>query len=282
MTANPPAKETNKSANTSVLLMMNPGDIAYFHLYQRIKNAGYQVTLFNGSTEPDDVSDPFDIVIDAYDPYETPSDETSPFPLLENTHDSTLRLIDALQSYLSSSQAYCDPSEKMNMVGYSPIALYTSADTQENVIVECSKNSHTSDAARQAAEHFFSTLLCQPLWIPHDTPALIVGRIVAMLANEGASAVMEGVASVDAVDNAMRYGTNYPQGPLKWADLIGLDVVLTILENCYRAYREERYRPVLLLQQKVAEGKLGVKTGEGFYSYTPQVNTSEPTPIEAS
>lgn len=282
MTSNSaPEKPTKKPTDTTVLLMMNPGDIAYLHLYQRITQAGYQVTLFNGSSEPDTTPEVFDIIIDAYDPYETPRDEASPFSLIEAKDENTLCLIDGLQTFLSTAQSYSTPVEKANMVSFSPIALYTTADTQENTTVECAKNGHTSESAEQATAHFFSTLLCQPVWIPADTPALIVGRIVAMLANEGASAVMEGVASVEAVDNAMRYGTNYPLGPLQWADLIGLDVVLGILENCYRTYREERYRPMVLLQQKVAEGKLGVKAGEGFYSYATHTNTTKPTPIEA-
>ena len=88
-----------------------------------------------------------------------------------------------------------------------------------------------------------------------------------MLVNEAISALMEGVASAEDIDNAMRHGTNYPEGPLAWGDAVGLDVVEAVLNHAYRVYREERYRPMLLLQQKVLAGELGIKTGQGFYTH---------------
>ncbi|VVO46582.1 3-hydroxyacyl-CoA dehydrogenase PaaH [Pseudomonas fluorescens] len=88
-----------------------------------------------------------------------------------------------------------------------------------------------------------------------DSPALAVLRTVAMLANEAADAVLQGVASAADIDLAMRAGVNYPQGPLAWADAIGLEHVLNVLENLQASYGEERYRPSLLLRQRVAEGR---------------------------
>lgn len=88
-----------------------------------------------------------------------------------------------------------------------------------------------------------------------DTPGLAVLRTVAMLANEGADAVLQGVGSAGDIDLAMRAGVNYPQGPLAWADAIGLPVVLRTLENLQASYGEERYRPSLLLRHQVAEGR---------------------------
>ncbi|EJM20430.1 3-hydroxyacyl-CoA dehydrogenase PaaC [Pseudomonas sp. GM21] len=88
-----------------------------------------------------------------------------------------------------------------------------------------------------------------------DSPALAVLRTVAMLANEAADAVLQGVASAADIDLAMRAGVNYPQGPLAWADAIGLEHVLKVLENLQASYGEERYRPSLLLRQRVAEGR---------------------------
>lgn len=88
-----------------------------------------------------------------------------------------------------------------------------------------------------------------------DVPGLAVLRSVAMLANEGADAVLQGVGSVADIDLAMRAGVNYPQGPLAWADTIGLPDVLRILENLQASYGEERYRPSLLLRRLVAEGR---------------------------
>ncbi|MDA8486293.1 3-hydroxyacyl-CoA dehydrogenase PaaC [Pseudomonas resinovorans] len=88
-----------------------------------------------------------------------------------------------------------------------------------------------------------------------DIPGLAVLRTVAMLANEGADAVLQGVGSAGDIDLAMRAGVNYPQGPLAWADAIGLPAVLRTLENLQAAYGEERYRPSLLLRRQVAEGR---------------------------
>ncbi|AYF87077.1 3-hydroxyacyl-CoA dehydrogenase PaaC [Pseudomonas sp. DY-1] len=89
----------------------------------------------------------------------------------------------------------------------------------------------------------------------NDIPGLAVLRTVAMLANEGADAVLQGVGSAGDIDLAMRAGVNYPQGPLAWADAIGLTEVLRTLENLQTAYGEERYRPSLLLRRQVAEGR---------------------------
>lgn len=88
-----------------------------------------------------------------------------------------------------------------------------------------------------------------------DLPGLAVLRTVAMLANEGADAVFYGVGSAKDIDLAMRDGVNYPQGPLAWADSIGLPAVLRILSNLQAAYGESRYRPSLLLRSHVAEGR---------------------------
>jgi 3-hydroxybutyryl-CoA dehydrogenase len=88
-----------------------------------------------------------------------------------------------------------------------------------------------------------------------DTPALVVLRTVAMLANEAADALLHGVASAADIDLAMRAGVNYPQGPLAWADRLGLGYLLKVLDNLQAAYGEERYRPSLLLRRRVAEGR---------------------------
>lgn len=93
----------------------------------------------------------------------------------------------------------------------------------------------------------------------------VVVRILAMIMNEAAFAFGEGVASVRDIDRAMRLGTNYPKGPLGWADEIGLDVVLQVLRNLQETLGEDRYRPAPLLQQLVAAGSTGGTPGEGFH-----------------
>jgi 3-hydroxybutyryl-CoA dehydrogenase len=76
-----------------------------------------------------------------------------------------------------------------------------------------------------------------------------------MIVNEGAFALMEGVAGAADIDTAMKLGTNYPEGPLKWADQIGPDIILAILHALHDEYAEERYRPCVLLKQLARAGK---------------------------
>ncbi|MCC7437251.1 MAG: 3-hydroxybutyryl-CoA dehydrogenase [Armatimonadetes bacterium] len=88
-----------------------------------------------------------------------------------------------------------------------------------------------------------------------DCIGLVSARVVAMVINEAAFAMMEGVASPADIDTAMKLGTNYPDGPLHWADRIGPDVVLSILDALWQEYREERYRPCVLLRQLARANK---------------------------
>jgi 3-hydroxybutyryl-CoA dehydrogenase len=85
--------------------------------------------------------------------------------------------------------------------------------------------------------------------------------------NEAAFALGEGVGSAEDIDTGMVHGLNYPRGILRWADTVGLDHVLSVLEALYDERREERYRPAPELTQRVWAGRLGVPTGAGFFDY---------------
>lgn len=100
-----------------------------------------------------------------------------------------------------------------------------------------------------------------------DRPGFIVNRILMPMINEAVFALMEGAASKEGIDNAMVLGTNQPIGPLALADLIGLDTVLFIMESIYRETGEQKHQPCPLLKKYVEAGKVGRKTGEGFYTY---------------
>lgn len=100
-----------------------------------------------------------------------------------------------------------------------------------------------------------------------DMPGFCVNRILMPMINEAVTALHEGVANVEDIDNAMKLGTNQPMGPLTLADFIGLDTCLAIMEVLHQGLGDSKYRPSPLLRKYVAAGWLGKKTGRGFYRY---------------
>lgn len=104
--------------------------------------------------------------------------------------------------------------------------------------------------------------------IVNDYPGFIANRILMPMLNEAIYSLYEGVAGVSEIDTVMKLGMAHPMGPLQLADFIGLDVCLSILRVLYDGFGNPKYAPCPLLVNMVAAGKLGVKTGEGFYKYT--------------
>jgi 3-hydroxybutyryl-CoA dehydrogenase len=103
----------------------------------------------------------------------------------------------------------------------------------------------------------------------NDSPGFVSNRILCPMINEAILALEEGVAEPDAIDGIMKLGMNHPIGPLALADLIGLDTILHIMNVLHEGFDgDPKYAPSGLLQKMVSEGKLGRKSGEGFYSYT--------------
>lgn len=100
-----------------------------------------------------------------------------------------------------------------------------------------------------------------------EAPGFVVNRILIPMINEAVFVLSEGVADASSIDQAMKLGANHPIGPLALADLIGLDVVLSICEVLQRETGDDKYRPCPLLRQMVRGGKLGRKSGAGFFAY---------------
>jgi len=101
----------------------------------------------------------------------------------------------------------------------------------------------------------------------NDSPGFVSNRILMPMINEAAFTYMERVATVDSIDQIMKLGMGHPMGPLKLADLIGIDVCVSIMNVLFEGFKIEKYRVCPLLEKMIKKNKLGLKTGEGFYKY---------------
>ncbi len=134
-------------------------------------------------------------------------------------------------------------------------------------LVEIIRGYETSDEVYEALEEVARILDKTPIEA-QDSPGFVSNRVLMPMINEAIFTVHEGVATAEDVDSVMKLGMNHPMGPLQLADFIGLDVCLDILEVLYDGFKDPKYRPCPLLVKMVDAGKLGKKTGEGFYEYS--------------
>ena len=104
--------------------------------------------------------------------------------------------------------------------------------------------------------------------IVNDYPGFIANKVLMPMINEAIYSLYEGIAGVESIDTIMKLGMGHPMGPLQLADFIGLDVCLSILNVMHGGYGNPKYAPCPLLVNMVTAGKMGVKSGEGFYTYS--------------
>ena len=150
------------------------------------------------------------------------------------------------------------PAQFLGMHFFNPVPMMS--------LVELIRGLQTSDAAVAAGAEFAKRLSKVPI-VVKNSPGFVVNRILCPMLNEAVFALQEGLASAEDIDNGMKLGCSHPIGPLALCDMVGLDVLLAVMNVFYADFRDPKYRPALLLQEMVAAGHLGRKTGRGFYSY---------------
>ncbi len=170
-------------------------------------------------------------------------------------HDGGARLILCARASLS-----------MMPQGASAVGFHALAPLKASSLVELTRGRDASAVAAGRAERFFSALGKHVVWVG-DAPGLVLGRIVCQLINESAFSLGEGVGSADDIDLGMVLGLSHPRGPLHWADEIGVDHVLAVLDGLCDEYREERYRAAPELRRLASSGRLGQAAGAGFFDY---------------
>jgi len=141
-------------------------------------------------------------------------------------------------------------------------------------LVEVVAGLDTSPEAVDVAEKLARSLEKTPVRV-NDAPGFVSNRVLMPMINEAVYAVMEGVAAPQAVDEVMKLGMNHPMGPLELADFIGLDVCHDIMQVLYEGFHDSKYRPCPLLEKMVAAGRLGRKSGRGFYDYSAAAGTKK-------
>ena len=184
--------------------------------------------------------------------------------------DSTLRpevILASNTSSISITKLAAETGRAAKFIGmhfFNPVPVMA--------LVEVIRGRATSDETFATTMALCEKLGKKPVGV-NDAPGFVSNRVLMPMINEAAYAVMEGVATPEAVDAVMKLGMNHPMGPLELADLIGLDVCVDIMEVLQRGFGKEKYAACPLLKEHVAAGRLGRKSGQGFYKYRSQAGS---------
>lgn len=158
-------------------------------------------------------------------------------------------------------------TEIANNIQHDVIGMHFFNPADRMKLVEVISGINTKESTKEAILELSRNLKKTPVEVA-EGPGFVVNRLLIPMINEAICIYQEGLASVEDIDTAMKLGANHPMGPLALADLIGLDIVLAIMEVLHEETRDSKYRPCTLLKKMVRGGKLGQKSGIGFYNYT--------------
>jgi 3-hydroxybutyryl-CoA dehydrogenase len=220
-----------------------------------------------GGSDPDEVLarvEPVEGIVEAELMIEAVVEDAGVKEAIFREADATLPFSAILASNTSSipittlSAATARPTQVIGMHFFNPVPLMS--------LVEVIRAPQTSDETAAAIVELARELGKTPAEA-NDFPGFVSNRILMPYINEAAYALQDGVAEAEAIDTIAKLGFNHPIGPLALADLIGLDTCVSIMEVLHEGLRDDKYAPCPLLREHVAAGRLGRKSGQGFYDY---------------
>ncbi len=179
--------------------------------------------------------------------------------IIDICNENTILATNTSSISIDSLASICkNPDKMIGMHFMNPVPLMS--------LVEVIIGSETSSSTEKIVLEVAKKMGKVPV-VCNDSPGFVANRILIPMINEAIFAYEEGVAAVEAIDKIMTLGMNHPMGPLKLADLIGLDVVLYICNILHQDFNDDKYKPSQLLVDMVDRGHLGYKSGQGFYKY---------------
>jgi 3-hydroxybutyryl-CoA dehydrogenase len=232
--------------------------------WERLSNSGRRtpedIASFRANLSPGTIADAAtaDLVIEAI--IEKPEPKSALFEELA-TISPPLSLFASNTSSISISALGRSSGRPDRFIGlhfFNPVPVLP--------LVEIVRGLRTSDRTLATSVKFAEAIGKTPI-VVNDSPGFVANRILLPMINEAVFALQDGVAPAEDIDEVMKLGMSHPMGPLALADLIGLDVCLDILETLHRDFGDDKYRPAPMLRRMVGAGKLGRKTGQGFYGY---------------
>ena len=179
--------------------------------------------------------------------------------IIDICNENTILATNTSSISIDSLASICkNPDKMIGMHFMNPVPLMS--------LVEVIIGSETSSSTEKIVLEVAKKMGKVPV-VCNDSPGFVANRILIPMINEAIFTYEEGVATVEAIDKIMTLGMNHPMGPLKLADLIGLDVVLYICNILHQDFNDDKYKPSQLLVDMVDRGHLGYKSGQGFYKY---------------